>query len=351
MLLRRLSLAAVVLAALAALGGGFWVYMAHSLEAGIARWTEDRRAEGWRIGHAGMSVSGFPSRWRARIDKPVATGPGTLAATWTAPVVYVEHEPWRPRHVRIVAPGAQRIDWAGDRTAEFGASHAEALVHVSERGRIQRIDTRFENVTMMPAGYAAIRVARMETGIAPDEAGASRSNPRPGLVVRAELFDLILPEAQNSALGRNIGQISLNATVLGPLAPGRLPEALTIWRDGGGTLEVAKLMLGWGPLSASGDGTLALDEALQPVGAMTAKLAGYEETLQALIQAGIVRAKHGALVNFGLNAIASRPADGGAPYIEAPLTIRDGRLFVGPVALMPMPRIDWAAGARRDGTR
>lgn len=345
MFLRRIALATALLLALAATGAGLWVYVADRIESGIARWAEMRRAEGWRIGHAGLTIDGFPLHWRARIEKPTMTAPGPSAATWTAPVLFVEHAPWHPRRVRVEAPGLHRVDWAGGMAVELGTTRATALLHLDEKGDIQRVETVLDEVTIVPAGSVAMRAQRIEAEVGPGSTGPE-NGPQPrqtAFAVRAEVFGLILPEGPALALGRTVNRIAVNAAVLGPLSGGQLPDMLAAWRDAGGTLEIAKLALGWGPLSATGDGTIALDSRLQPIGAMTARLAGFEETLETLVDAGVVQAKHGGLVNFALNAMAKRPADGGAPYIEAPVTIQNSRLFIGPVALVPLPRINWSA--------
>jgi len=357
MLLRRTAIAAAVLVALAAAASGMWVYVAGRVEAGVARWIEARRAEGWRIGHAGLAVGGYPLRWRARLEKPAATAPGPAAATWTAPVVFVDHVPWHPGRVRVEAPGLHRVDWAAGTAAEVGARHAEAVLDFNGNGHIRRVDATLDDVIVVPAGHAQLSVDRIvaKLGQGDDAAAGGAAEPgdsakadmsayqRTALAVHLELLGLTLPADQAPVLGRTIARIAVRAAVLGPVFPGRLPTVLAAWRDAGGTVEVTGLSLGWGPLAADGEGTLALDERLQPQGAMTARLAGFEQTLQALVEARLVQPKHGALVGFALNAMATRPADGGAPYIEAPVTIQEGRLFVGPVALMPLPRIDWAA--------
>ncbi len=72
---------------------------------------------------------------------------------------------------------------------------------------------------------------------------------------------------------------------------GPLPQARDItrwaeaWRDGGGSLEITHLTMGWGPLGLTSSATLALDDQLQPMGSGNARIVGYAETLDRLAAA------------------------------------------------------------------
>ena len=86
--------------------------------------------------------------------------------------------------------------------------------------------------------------------------------------------------------------VCLSKRSIGPFEPrGTLSDALARWRDAGGALEISVFALDWEALSIRGDGTFALDEKLQPQGAMTAEIDGVEKTSDALIAAGVIDAR------------------------------------------------------------
>ena len=60
------------------------------------------------------------------------------------------------------------------------------------------------------------------------------------------------------------------------------------WRDAGGIIQLRESAIAWGPLGAKGEGTLALDQAMQPLAAGTVRIAGLGQTLSALSAAGVV---------------------------------------------------------------
>jgi hypothetical protein len=162
--------------------------------------------------------------------------------------------------------------------------------------------------------------------------------------VSLEASRLWLPRGLALPFGNRVGTIALKASLMGAIAPGRLPDSLAAWRDSGGTLEVHQLAVTYGPLSGRLTGTLALDAALQPIGALTAKLGGFFEAVDGLRKAGLVGARQALMAKVVLGVLAKRPPGGGAATLNAPLTIQDRRLYVGPVDLAEVPAIRWRDG-------
>ncbi|MEE9194263.1 MAG: DUF2125 domain-containing protein, partial [Alphaproteobacteria bacterium] len=100
------------------------------------------------------------------------------------------------------------------------------------------------------------------------------------------------------------------------------------------------LKVHWGPLNFSATGTLALDQDLQPLLAMTATITGFNETIDALAAARAIKARDATVAKMLLSLLAKRPGGGGPAELKIPLTVQDGKLFVGPVALMKVPRLN-----------
>ena len=89
---------------------------------------------------------------------------------------------------------------------------------------------------------------------------------------------ILLPKEARYPLGRTIGKAAIDAKLIGNPAFGQTPSrTLEAWRDAGGTLEVRRLDLVWGKFDLSGEGTVALDNALQPIVAMTASVLEEDE--------------------------------------------------------------------------
>ena len=138
------------------------------------------------------------------------------------------------------------------------------------------------------------------------------------------------------ALWREIRLLDLNTTVTG--LPDDMATAMSVsqWRDGGGTVEVRQLRLQWGEVGITAKGSLALDERMRLIGALTAQIKGYEKLIDLAVATGDLRDDSivGTRAVLGLLAAAS----GG--ILSVPVRLQDGQLFLGPAViakLQPLP--------------
>jgi hypothetical protein len=162
--------------------------------------------------------------------------------------------------------------------------------------------------------------------------------------VTLQVHDITLPEAV-PMLGKTVTSLDLTLDVVGPFPPGPLRGALEAWRTGGGAIEVRSVALNWPPARATGTGTIALDEALQPIGAATIKFQGFFDIVAALVEKGHVREREASMAKIVLGMLA-KPSATGEPELSLPLTVQDRKLFAGPVMLMEMPEVVWDENAR-----
>ncbi|NNE85424.1 MAG: DUF2125 domain-containing protein, partial [Alphaproteobacteria bacterium] len=118
-------------------------------------------------------------------------------------------------------------------------------------------------------------------------------------------------------------------------------EALTAWRDGGGTVEVASIELQWNTLRITANGTLALDGELQPVGSFATRIAGLEDFITAMEEGGVLSSSDASIARITLAVLTRASDDGGPPRAEIPITLQDRIVRLGPVALIQLPPIVW----------
>jgi len=130
--------------------------------------------------------------------------------------------------------------------------------------------------------------------------------------------------------------------LVGAVSPDNLTAPkLSQWAKDGGAIEVRSLRIVHGILGLNGDGTMALDGRLQPIGAFSARVTGYDAALDQLIQVGLVKPSDGNIAKMILGAMGKVPAGGGPKQIKVPISVQDQRLSVGPIPLMRMPAILW----------
>jgi hypothetical protein len=173
--------------------------------------------------------------------------------------------------------------------------------------------------------------------IAPAHPPASHTEP--AVAVAMLLRDLAVPAAP-PGFKNTIDEIGAGATLMGAWPPGSPRQAATAWRDAGGTVELDHLTLRWGGVGVNGNGTLALDGDLQPVGALSGGVTGYDPLLKALVAAGRIKPNDAQMARLGL-ALLAHPGPDGRAEIATALAIQNGEMRLGPAKLGPAPRINW----------
>lgn len=348
---RRIAVCAIgVLAVVAVLWSAAWLAVARRLESGIDGWVRDRRAEGWSVTHGPVAVGGFPFRWQARIDRPqLVRARGTAGGFfWSGPWIGLGWAPWTARSVSLWTAGAHELGLEGEAGERFGltANEITGRLEFGDGGAIERLYLGGDAVALTPPGSrpdgGTFRVDRatLHANLRP-EAKSAPGTPLPALALDADILGFTLPATVRAALGRTIGRIAGRATVMGAVPAGRPAEALTAWRDAGGVVEIPSLSLGWGPLAAAGEGTLALDIGLQPIAALTARIRGYAETVDRLRAAGALSVNQALAARLALAALAQTPQGGGRKEVPAAVSLQDRLLAVGPIPLLRLPYIDW----------
>ncbi|HEY8612868.1 MAG TPA: DUF2125 domain-containing protein, partial [Roseomonas sp.] len=128
-----------------------------------------------------------------------------------------------------------------------------------------------------------------------------------------------------------------------------LANRAATWRDAGGTLELRQLDLEYGPATAQASATLALDDALQPMGAGTLKLTGAEAVLDALARDGLLTPRNASLARRVVSVLARPPSEGEPPQLEVPLTLEGRGLAVARIPVARMPALVWPGPVEGSG--
>lgn len=333
-----------VLAALSIAYVVFWLFMAGELRDGVARWSGERRAEGYTVLFSRLRISGFPLLLRLDLEQPGLGAPdGGIPWTWEGERAVAEMRPWSPGRVDIGLSGAHTLGLvvagrpvtytgtAGGLTgvlALAGAWPSSAEIHIRD------LDLSTADGAERVVVKRADLTARRTVGKTSDDRGAA-------LDVRLRAEDVRVPERLSLPLGSHLARLTVAAGLLGSIPAGPWPQSLGTWRDAGGTVEVERLAIAYGPLSAQATGTVALDGNMQPIGAFTGKVQGFLETVDALSKRGLVRGRDAVTAKMFLGAFARTPEGGGPPTVNLAITVQDRTLFAGPVPLARLPAIDW----------
>jgi hypothetical protein len=309
----------------------WWHHLAQTARSALDHWLAERAALGWRVSTGAVRVDGFPRRIVFSLPNPSVEDPTGNA--WQGPPLTVVLPLFSPQRPHLEAPGAHIVTMKGRAPITLSAQSASADLLFDGHGpsevslalsaisagllNLDRLDLRW---TRLADGPVAQDVASWKLQLAMD--------------------NLRLPEDPRLIFGTLLPSLRLESHLQGSLPGGSLDQALTAWRDAGGTLEIDSLSVEWPPLALSGKGTLALDRDLQPMLASSCDVRGLFEAIDALVRGGIVRAKDAGMVKlvFGL---LMKPDKSGAKTLSVPVTIQDHALSVGPAKLLDLPMVTW----------
>jgi hypothetical protein len=337
---RLLLVAALGIVATIAGHAALWRHMASELDDGWRDWVRLRRAQGWRVQHAAPVRGGWPfsatlAMDRVRMEGAAATVPGGVIIAAERLVLRIT----LPRLDQLIVelPGQQRLRIAAE-DFPFTADRLFAVVPLDSGALPNTAELAAERLRIgTPAGGLEVRALRLTA-----EGSASATEAEPALALTLVADAVELPMAVNAVFGRRVEQLSAELSLSGPLPVGRAPATRAeAWRDGGGTLEVKALGLRWGPVGAAAAATIALDDALQPMGAGTLRLTGAAAALDALAEAGLVNRRAANTARTVLPLLSRPSAESGAPEIEVPLTLEDRTLALARIPVVRFEPLAW----------
>lgn len=315
-----------------------WSHLVDQVAVQADAWIENQKKLGRETGYESRRLWGFPYRLSMTLTRPRWHDPQS-AVGWKleADEVTAHLQLWDLHHVIFELGPNQTIGWRVDNAEQMLAvntSNGRASLVLDGAGAWLRVAADLSKPrlsgSLLPSGELSadkLLLHARRTGNVP---------PATDLALQAE--NVMLPPNADSALGRQIAQLRLVGNARGA-AYGKTPEELLgSWRDGGGVVDLQSIGIQWGALKLDGSGTLALDKQFRPIGAMNGELRGADAALDALAAAGKMRVQDAAFAKAAVLGLAKRD-DKGQPFLPAQLSAQDGKLFLGPVALLSLSSI------------
>lgn len=334
----RTLLGLVVLLLLLGAYTAFWFVAAGRIEDGIVAQADSLRRQNLELAWSAIRVSGFPLAFDVGLSEARLRAAATTPQTeLRAPVLSVSARPWNFREWRLSAPDGlgAAIGPAGEPLMKVAAESAAGSVSAPGTGDIAVWLRLVQAKADLPEHVTAEAADLWLT--LPEQRPQQHTERALGLA--ADLHGLRVPLPAAPVQGA-IDDLAFGATVLGPISAGPPRQAAAAWRDAGGTVELDRLALRWGGISVTGSGTLALGPDLQPIGAFSGAVSGFNELLKALADSGQLRMGDLTMARIGLAALA-KPGPNGKPEISTSFTIQNGQMYLGPLKLGAAPRINW----------
>ena len=339
---RRILVAARALAVGAlAVPAGLWLVVAGRVEASLDRWIEARHAEGLEFTYKQRQIGGFPIRLVLVLNSPaLAAADGSLR--WEGPTLRATAPVWNWRRIDYDVAGSHRT-----RAARHGSqmemtidmAKAGGRIEVDRRGDVRAGSFHAEGIRSGWGILPLFTAARLdfESRLTPvDEIAAGASMATMALTVESLASVLVTaPTPFNGPVERVA--LALEVTGPPPWNPASARDAVSRWRDAGGTIEVRELAFDWGGLALTGEGTAALDGEFRPLAAFTLTVVGFEESMRALVQGGAMTPAQADLARRTVVRFSTPPEAAGGSRLVIPVTVQDGVLTLGgqPIAVVP----------------
>lgn len=330
-----------IVVALAASTGGFaWYrdYVSRQLGSSVTSWILQRNAEGYIVDVDIVPTGGSFATVMQQLNNAVITAPGN-AWELRLPRLVIAVDTWDPFGVDFAFYGQTKLRYEDSgQPREITASFDRDLAgfRYNPSGQITAAHLFLLGATLR--GPVGIRPELLD-GVVRFHPDAPIDHDGKSVEFNLRLEDTRILYPAGLPLGQLLSRANVDAYVTGPLGSGRPSQVLATWRDAGGVLQVKELIANWGPLALTSDGTLALDQQLQPIGAFTAVVRGFNEAVDAAVEARMMTPNQGTAAKLWLNARAEK--DEGGLKVKLPLTIQDGFVSMGPIKLAQVPRIAW----------
>jgi hypothetical protein len=312
----------------------YWLVTAERLRSGVERWAASRQAEGRDLRWTAVASEGFPFSFRLRVTGVLLDGTRPLPFAAATPVLLGEARPWNLQQWQVSAPEGAQLGMPVEGTTLAAATLDGTL----DLGMPEGTSVTLTAHDVAASGSAPLRIAEavLHLTLPPRPPAGHRDAD---FEAALHLEKMTLPRSL-PPLGDTVDALSLAGTVKGVLPQGPLRQSLASWREDGGTLELQDGSLHWGALALAATGTLALDDALQPIGALTATVVDQDAVLDAAAAQGTLRASDANLAKIVLGLMAKPGADG-KQRLTVPLSLQNRRLYLGPAQIATLPRFTW----------
>jgi hypothetical protein len=211
----------------------------------------------------------------------------------------------------------QNITFLGDKPEVTGFPFAPTI-HYTKGIKVRNWDATFATLTIKGFPLPGLPV--------------KFSFPEGVMVSSSQLPDIVMVEELYALI-----RIPL------PLLNSFYEDDIRVWQQAGGTLDIIDSFVRYEGAILNIDGTIAVDENLQPIASLKAQTRGYALLIQKMIEAEKIKPFAGIALLAALNNFAKPDPDSetGEMIAEMPLTVQNRSLYVGPVLAGSLPEILW----------
>ncbi len=334
----RLLIGILVIGSL--LWGGYWFVGERTVERGMVNWLDETSNSGIQIEYHGVNTTGFPNRFDTTIDDLTVHDLNARLA-WSAPFLQIFALSYKPNHVIAVFPNEQQIE-LNQRVIDVYSDdmRASLVVEPSTSLRLDRSRIAVENLRLRSGDVSGNALPLDQTNASIDISGVFAATRQAVAQPNAHDISVALSDI---ALSNDI-RIALDPDArMSSVIEGVKVDATMAFADEISLRKPAPRMTGlilrtaeivWDDLSLGLSGDISADAAGFASGTLTIEATNWRRVFAILSRAGLVD----PIWEGVISPLAE--SDGKPNDLKAPLTLRDGLVYFGPLPLGTAPRIN-----------
>ena len=334
-----------------------WLLIAQQTKDTIKKWANNQIKNDIKVNWERISIDGYPININVEINKPhIVAKNFNSQIIWNPTFITLNFSPIKPRVIKYYSSGLHALNivygttkWSSKIILE--TLKGEILLKPQKQFR-EKVHGEFTNLRFkMPHWEKALEIQQGKF----DSTVKTRAfiNPK-SLHPYKNSFSLNL-SAQNikitnnlpsentkKRLGNTLEKLSFELAFNGYLDTQAIDNKKLIrWRNAGGSLDVNSIFLKWGSIQIYANGTLALDENLQPIGTFVTQIISADKLVNGLIKSGALSKNNSILIQMALAALTRESNENKNKIIEIPITLHNSKISIGPISLLKLPIIIW----------
>ena len=281
--------------------------------------------------YLGVDVSGYPYRLQVGLNGVGLQSPqGLYQSRLKIPDVKFTAHPWNLSHWVGIAGIPFQLEIGTPKTdVGVEVDRGRTSIVFGEKQRAERFSLQLYTVTFQSmSGGAYGQLDQLQVHL------REILDPKKAHDIGLLMENLVVGNLANMEQPIELDGLIMEAKLFGPIPVKWDVPSVNSWRTGGGVLEIQHLHVSWLGVELELSGAIALDDLLRPIGAGTAIIEGYGQVLDSMNRGGLIGKAVTIGATLALDLLSTTSQKTGQKSVQAPVTLQDGILSVGPVALM-----------------
>lgn len=330
---QRFKLLTLTLVLFAAAGYSFfWFEAADKLEKALLNEVENLQSKNYTVRYDQLHVSGFPFKLNVLLTNPFIVYANDALGVSVEGDLICSADLFSPNKISFETQGMTKLKlpqpfWTLER---FDAAKVKGYFDVASRkyGTFEMHDVKsnWVDLKLLKFGHLPVGSKGKESGFCDIE----------GLNFKELNFFKGMPnDLQKLHLAYSFKPFSLK---------GDVSEALKAWYDSEGTIDIDGFQLSWGPVQLDANGTLAVDENLQPLVAVATEIQGVDEMVHVLAENKVIHKNLVPTIKIALGFLKEKKTQGSSDevmYHKVSITLQDRELSIASIPVLKIGNVDW----------